>query len=120
MSAGTSDAPYRIGMLAGVSRDTLRYCERRGLLPPAPSHLRRIYLYPAAAVERLRFIRQAQDLGLTLGEIGVLGGAAGRKTARCPPVRDLLRIKVEELRNWEGGSQPAAGLWKRRRRGCSR
>jgi DNA-binding transcriptional MerR regulator len=62
----------RIGEIArraGLSIHTLRFYERRGLLPPAargPSNYRE---FTPRTLERLDFIRQAQDLGFTLTEI---------------------------------------------------
>ena len=57
---------------AGVGVETVRYYQRRGLLPePArpPGEVRR---YGAEDVKRLRFIRAAQAAGFTLNEIGEL------------------------------------------------
>jgi Hg(II)-responsive transcriptional regulator len=54
---------------AGLGIETVRYYERRGLLPaPArkPSGYRS---YPEAAVRRLRFIKRSQELGFTLSEV---------------------------------------------------
>ena len=57
---------------AGVGVETVRYYQRRGLLPePArpPGEVRR---YGEADVKRLKFIRSAQAAGFTLSEIGEL------------------------------------------------
>src|SRR6185436_4243356 len=57
---------------AGVGVETVRYYQRRGLLPePArpPGEVRR---YGDAEVNRLKFIRSAQAAGFTLNEIGEL------------------------------------------------
>jgi len=57
---------------AGVGVETVRYYQRRGLLPePArpPGEVRR---YGEDDVKRLRFIRHAQAAGFTLNEIGEL------------------------------------------------
>ena len=57
---------------AGVGVETVRYYQRRGLLPePArpPGEVRR---YGADDVKRLKFIRSAQAAGFTLNEIGEL------------------------------------------------
>jgi DNA-binding transcriptional MerR regulator len=59
----------QVASLAGVPSGTLRYYERRGLLPkPArtPSGYRS---YPPQAVTQLKLIRWAQDVGFTLREI---------------------------------------------------
>lgn len=57
---------------AGVGVETIRYYQRRGLLPEpdrAPGSVRR---YDARDVQRLHFIRSAQRAGFTLHEIGEL------------------------------------------------
>ena len=66
---------YSIGKLArsvDIGIETIRYYERRGLIPEpprAPSGYRR---YPKEAADRLRFIRRAKRLGFTLNEIAEL------------------------------------------------
>ena len=62
---------YQIGELAvrsGLTPDALRYYERLGLLPPPQRSGGGYRLYEEATLDRLRFIRQAQSLGLTLRE----------------------------------------------------
>lgn len=54
---------------AGVGIDTIRYYERQGLLPPPQRRASGYRDYGEAAIERLRFIRRAKDLGFTLDEI---------------------------------------------------
>jgi DNA-binding transcriptional MerR regulator len=59
---------------AGVDRDTVCYYERRRLLARPARALAGYRVFPDGAVDRLRFIKHAQKLGLTLGEIrGLLG-----------------------------------------------
>src|SRR5690349_6903087 len=57
---------------AGVHIETLRYYERRGLLPEPPRSPAGYRRYPASDVERLRFIARAKALGFTLAEITAL------------------------------------------------
>ena len=81
----------------GLRPDTIRYYERAGLLPPprrTPAEHRR---YDEAAVDRLRFIRGAQRLGLRLREIRDL--LAVRDTGHCPcePAEALLRRRIAEI-----------------------
>jgi MerR family mercuric resistance operon transcriptional regulator len=94
-------ATYQIGELAarsGITPDALRYYERLGLLQ-APRRTRGGFrVYPAETLDRLRFIKQAQTVGLTLHEIGELVGyqdQGGLK--RCRQVRDLLKAKLVDL-----------------------
>jgi MerR family copper efflux transcriptional regulator len=94
-----SQSQFRVGEVAaqaGVSVDTVRYYERRQLLPRALRTRGGYRVFNVEAVERIRFIKQAQDIGLSLTEIGELlsnGGGA----SECRRVRDLLRAKLTEL-----------------------
>src|SRR5215471_2270515 len=91
----------RIGELAeqsGVSRDALRYYERRGLLSRPQRTAGRFRVYPPETVDRLRFIKQAQMVGLTLQEIAALvGHRTDSGLRRCRQVRDLLRAKMTDV-----------------------
>ncbi|HEY2671886.1 MAG TPA: MerR family transcriptional regulator [Rugosimonospora sp.] len=83
-----------VAAAAGVNVQTLRYYERRGLLPrPArtPGGHRG---YPSQAVVRIRVIKAVQRLGFTLDEITDLleAGAHGR-----PGLRDRAVAKVAEI-----------------------
>ena len=93
-----SQSELRIGDLAsraGVSVDAVRFYERRGLLPRARRTGGGFRLFPAEAVERIRFVKQAQEIGLSLDEIKGLLAEGG--AAECQRVHDLLRAKIEEL-----------------------
>lgn len=63
----------RIGQVArqaGVSIDTVRFYERRGILTePQREPTSGYRTYPTDASRRIRFIKRAQDLGFTLKEI---------------------------------------------------
>jgi MerR family mercuric resistance operon transcriptional regulator len=66
-----------IGKLAaagGVGVETIRYYQRRGLLPEPPrdEFYGGVRRYAAPDVQRLRFIRAAQSAGFTLDQIGEL------------------------------------------------
>jgi Hg(II)-responsive transcriptional regulator len=54
---------------AGVGVQTLRYYERRGLLPKPPRRASGYREFPDDAVRVVRFIKRAQDLGFTLDEV---------------------------------------------------
>lgn len=85
---------FTIGALArqaDVAIDTVRYYERQGLLPAPPRRASGYRDYDAAAVERVRFIRRAKDLGFSLEEIG-----------------DLLALQDDRLHGVEGIKQRAS------------
>lgn len=82
---------------AGISADAVRYYERIGLLcepERSPSGYR---LYDAGAVERLRFIKGSQRLGLKLEEIGELLDIRERGLCPCGHRRALLERRVAQL-----------------------
>ena len=92
-----------LAQAAGVGVETVRYYQRRGLLPePArpPGEVRR---YGEEDVKRLRFIRSAQAAGFTLSEIGeLLELSASDDRARARELAQArvasLDEKIEELR----------------------
>ncbi|MEW6473993.1 MAG: heavy metal-responsive transcriptional regulator [Actinomycetota bacterium] len=90
----------RIGELArqsGLSTKTIRYYEQIGLLS-APVRTASGYRdYDDSALERLAFVRAAQAVGLSLGEIrGILALRDDGETP-CGHVLDLLRARSAEL-----------------------
>jgi DNA-binding transcriptional MerR regulator len=88
----------RIGELAaraGISVDAVRYYERRRLLPHAARSSGGFRLFAPEAVARIRFIKQAQDLGFSLAETREL--LTPGDDTKCRRVRDLLRAKLTEL-----------------------
>ena len=92
---------YRIGAIAqqaGVSVPAVRYYERLGLLVKAMRSGGGNRRYPAEAIERIRFVKQAQANGLTLAEIRELIALKHRGGARrCRQVQQLLAAKIAHL-----------------------
>jgi len=63
---------YRIGEvaeMAGITPDAIRYYERLGVLPRAPRTAGGLRMYGDNVLPRVRFIQQAQALGLTLKDV---------------------------------------------------
>jgi len=90
----------RIGEIAAqaaVNVQTLRYYERRGLLPPPPRRGSGYRDYDATATERVRFIRHAQGLGFTLEEIGELLALRVDGGAACPDVERRARATIARV-----------------------
>jgi redox-sensitive transcriptional activator SoxR len=82
---------------AGVNVETLRYYERRGLLPEPerePSGHRR---YDEETVRFLRAIKEAQAVGFTLAEIGEYLRAARRSAKPSETLRVRMAAKIDEI-----------------------
>jgi MerR family transcriptional regulator, mercuric resistance operon regulatory protein len=79
----------RLASAAGVNVETIRYYQRRGLLPEPPRPPGGQRRYPPAVLQRLGFIRRAQQLGFSLEEVRRLLDLSVR------PSRDLVRGLAE-------------------------
>ena len=84
----------RLGAAAGVGVETVRYDQRRGLLP-VPASAGAVRRYDEQDVRRLRFIRRAQAAGFTLEEIGEL--LALDRTDDRARVRELASERLAAL-----------------------
>lgn len=84
---------------AGVGVETVRFYERKALIrrPPKPQHGYRSY--SPETVERIRFIREAQDFGFTLRETSELLSICAEPTADCAQVRHHAEGKLADVRN---------------------
>ncbi|MGB0133254.1 MerR family transcriptional regulator [Dokdonella sp.] len=91
---------FAIGQLAsaaGVGIDTVRYYERSGLLKPAersPSGYRK---YGDSELDRLNFIRGAQHLGFSLGEIGELLAISSRGDVKA--MYEAAKVRLVDIDN---------------------
>jgi Hg(II)-responsive transcriptional regulator len=88
-----------IGQLAketGTNIETIRYYERRGLIPEPPRRESGYREFTPQYVERIRFIKQAQTLGFTLREISELLAVADGKPA-CKDIRKFAEDKVADI-----------------------
>lgn len=82
---------------AEVKVATIRYYERRGLVPDPARRTSGYRDYPPESVLRVRFIKRAQSLGFTLEEIAQLLGFAAGMPRRCSSVRSLATRRIEEM-----------------------
>jgi MerR family transcriptional regulator, copper efflux regulator len=93
MSLTTSELARR----AGVNSETIRSYERRKLLPKPPRTAAGYRQYDAEAVDRIRFIKRAQDLGFSLEEIDELLALRADESAGTEDVRRRSRAKIADI-----------------------
>jgi len=80
--------------LAGVSRDTLRHYERKGVLPrPLRGH-NGYRKYPPEALQRVQLVRRALTVGFTLDELARVLKVRDGGGAPCEEVRRLAAQKL--------------------------
>jgi MerR family transcriptional regulator, mercuric resistance operon regulatory protein len=96
----------RLAEAAQVGVETVRYYQRRGLLPVPQSIGGGVRRYPAALVDRIRFIKRSQHLGFSLDEIRELmhleEGGSRTEIRRIAGSRlSNIRDKITDLRRME-------------------
>jgi MerR family transcriptional regulator, copper efflux regulator len=82
---------------AGVNVPTVRYYERRGIIAEPPRTRAGYRQYDDGVVDRIRFIRRAQDLGFTLYEIEELLALRVEDPDACDAVEQATRSKLESV-----------------------
>jgi len=91
----------RIGEVAdalGIPTRTIRFYERRGLLPEPDRSSNGYRVYDESTIDRLRFIKSSQAAGLTLAEICGVTDIRDSGSAPCSHVSELLEAKLEEVK----------------------
>lgn len=90
----------RIGTVArecGVSIDTIRYYEREGLLLPPQRRPSGYREYGEDALDRLRFIRRAKDLGFSLDDIRELLSLSNDREHGVKGVKQRAQRRLERV-----------------------
>ena len=82
---------------AGLAVDTVRFYEKEGLLRPPARTASGYRQYPADAVARLRFIRQAKQLGFSLKEIRELLALRVDARKSCGDVKARALVKIADV-----------------------
>lgn len=89
-----------IGKLAGktkVNIQTIRYYERRGLIPEPPRTNSGYRQYPLETTTRIRFIKHAQELGFSLKEISELLSLKVDSGTTCGDIKYIAELKLSEI-----------------------
>ncbi|WP_395108306.1 MerR family transcriptional regulator [Actinomadura sp. SCN-SB] len=87
----------QVAQEAGVSIDTVRFYERRGVLPAPARRPSGYRIFTPAAVERIRLARALQSLGLTLDEVIDALHAHDQGDATCESERWRLEAVIDRL-----------------------
>ena len=82
---------------AGVNVQTVRYYERRGLLPKAPRRVSGYREFPAEAVKTVRFIKRAQELGFSLDEVDELLRLQRNQRRDRPRIRKVAERRIAQI-----------------------
>ncbi len=82
---------------AGVNVETLRFYERKGLLPEPPRRVSGYREYPAESVNRIRFIKRTQELGFSLDEIKELLLLRVLPQTPCADVKSRALKKIQHV-----------------------
>jgi DNA-binding transcriptional MerR regulator len=83
---------------AGLPTQTIRFYERRGLLPDPERGANGYRNYDASTITRLHFIGAGQAAGLTLAEIGGIIDLRDDGTVPCTHVAGLVENKLAAVR----------------------
>lgn len=83
---------------AGVGVETIRFYERKGLIEqPLKPQNGGYRTYPIETVQRIKFVRQAQEIGFSLRETAELLSLRADPSADCSDVRERAATKLEEV-----------------------
>ena len=101
MSRQTNSNPYlrasEAAALAGISTDTLRHYERKGLIPTPVRSQNNYREYSPQSLERVRLVRRALAVGFSLDELARILRVRDKGGAPCRHVRELAAVKLNAL-----------------------
>ena len=89
-----------IGQLAkqaNVNLETIRYYERRGLIPEPPRSESGYRMYSRDAVARTEFIKRTQALGFSLREISEIFALRMEPETTCGDMKAKVEAKIEDI-----------------------
>jgi DNA-binding transcriptional MerR regulator len=89
--------PGELAKLSGVSSDTLRHYERKGVLARPSRSPNGYRQYPAATLQRVRLVRRALSVGFTLDELANILHVRDSGGAPCHEVRALGVTKLSNI-----------------------
>lgn len=93
---------YRISEIArkcNINKETIRYYERKGVIPKPKRTDVGYRMYTEETVGRIKFIKHMQELGFTLAEIDKLLGIVDKDSDRCTDMYQFIVQKIEEVQS---------------------
>jgi DNA-binding transcriptional MerR regulator len=97
MSDRATLSPRELAASAGISTDTLRHYERRGVLPPPPRTPAGYRRYPASAVARVALVRRALEIGFSIADLARVTRERERGGAPCRQVRAIVAERLSRI-----------------------
>ncbi len=87
----------KVSSLTGLAVDTIRFYERKGLIPSPARNEAGYRIYTSDIVERIQFIKRARGFDFSLNEIEELLTIARAGPAVCSGMKDRLQRRVVEI-----------------------
>ena len=87
----------RLARTTGVSVDTLRFYERKGLIGRPRRMVSSYRNYADDVIDRLRFVKDAKGLGFSLREIQELLMLGVKSTRECGPITRKAQAKLSQM-----------------------
>jgi MerR family mercuric resistance operon transcriptional regulator len=88
----------KLAAAAGVATSTVRFYERRGLLRPDRRSAGNYREYDEKSLERLRLIRSAQAVGLSIRDVSELLKLTMSEGSPCKDIDSLLHRRLDDVR----------------------
>lgn len=101
MIDGKAENSLSAGELArrvGVSPDTLRHYERKGVIQRPPRQANGYRIYPPETLRRVELIRRSLAIGFTLDELAEVLRVRDHGGAPCQRVREMAATKLEQVK----------------------
>lgn len=93
----TTLSPRELAASAGISTDTLRHYEKRGVLPRPPRTRAGYRRYPASAVARLALVRRALQIGFSIDDLARVTRERDQGGAPCREVRAIVADRLSRI-----------------------
>lgn len=87
----------KLSTLSGMSKDTIRFYEKIGLLPPALRKQNGYRNYPPELIGQLKLLNHAKALGFSLNEITQLSGLFFANKLSIVEMNSILQQKQQEI-----------------------